>query len=189
MHLLCFNTQNDLCNELAIIKLAKAKDKKNIKSSPTKKKVPCEPSFGWEEKKRNLQGHTTEVASSKGFDPRCPWEEPQQNSCNGKSWLLMKGFAWRRGGEQLDHEESQLFPCWKAKSPGGAAPWSVGHIKIFDRLQYYEKPFFGGGRFFFPPTTDLSHSHQAPWLARVIVRALRVQSGPFRSRSVCTDTM
>lgn len=168
------------------------KEKKTIK--PNKEK-----SLWWAKfwmrggKKRNLWGHTTEVASSKSFYPRCPWEEPQQNSCNGKSWLLMKGFAWRRGGEQLDREESQLFPCWKAKSPGGAAPWCVGHIKIFDRLHHYEKPssFFLGSRggFVFPPTTDPSHSHQAPWLACVIVWALRVQSEPFRSRSVCTDTM
>lgn len=146
-------------------------------------------------KKRNLRGHTTEVASSKSFYPRCPWEEPQRNSCNGKPWLLMKGFAWRRGGERLDREESQLFPRWKAKSSGGAAPWCVGHIKIFDRLQHYEKPslsFFSfkeGVCFVFTPTTDLSHSRQAPWLPRVIVWALRVQSRPFRSRSVCADTM
>lgn len=103
-------------------------------------KLSSEPTFWWGEKKRNLRGHTTEVASSKSFYPRCPWEEPQRNSCNGKPWLLMKGFAWRRGGERLDREESQLFPRWKAKSPGGAAPWCVGHIKIFDRLQHYEKP-------------------------------------------------
>lgn len=170
-------------------KKKKKKDQTHPTAAQQRKKVSCEPSFGWEgvKKKRNLQGHTTEVASSKSFYPRCPWEEPQQNSCNGKPWLLMKGFAWRRGGERLDREESQLFSRWKAKSPGGAAPWCVGHIKIFDRLQHYEKTSVPP--FFFPPTTDLSHSHQAPWLARVIVWALRVQSGPFRSRSVCADTM
>ena len=71
----------------------------------------------------------------------------------------MKGFAWRRGGGRLGREESQLLPRWKAKSPGGAAPWCVGHIKIFDRLQHYEKPFFFlliGGKevlFFHPPPT------------------------------------
>lgn len=120
---------------------------------------------------------------------RTPEEQLQR-----KSWLLMKGFAWRRGGQRLDREESQLFPFWKAKRPGGAAPWCVGHIKIFDRLQHYEKPpwfffFFLREVFVFPPTADPSHSHQAPWLPRVIVRGLRVQSGPFRSRAVCADTM
>lgn len=69
------------------------------------------------QEKRNLQGHTTEVAPSKSFYPRCPWEEPQRNSCNGEPWLLMKGFAWRRGGERLDREESQLFFPLKGKKP------------------------------------------------------------------------
>lgn len=130
------------------------KDQTQSNRGPTKKtqpqKVPREPSFGWQKKKKKEKpARPTEVASSKSFYPRCPWEEPQRNSCNGKPWLLMKGFAWRRGGERLDREESQLFPRWKAKSPGGAAPWCVGHIKIFDRLQHYEKPSSSFLFFFF----------------------------------------
>ncbi|MEQ2157819.1 hypothetical protein GOODEAATRI_005707 [Goodea atripinnis] len=46
-----------------------------------------------------------------------------------------------------------------------------------------------GGGFVFPLAIDLSPSHQAPLLPRVIVWAPRVQSGPFKSRSVCADTM
>lgn len=85
---------------------------------------------------------------------------------HGSSW---KVFAWRRGGERLDREESQLFSRWKAKSPGGAAPWCVGHIKIFDRLQHYEKTsvlfFFSSGEvlFFLPPPTRHTPIRPPDW--------------------------
>lgn len=94
------------------------------------------------QEKRNLQGHTeVKWLPQRVFYPRCPWEEPQRNSCSGKPWLLMKGFACRRGGGRRGREESQLFfPAERQKSPGGAAPWCVGHLKIFDRLQHSEKP-------------------------------------------------
>lgn len=84
---------------------------------PTKRKKEKAKKFLVSQEKRNLQGHTTEVAPSKSLYPRCPWEEPQRNSCNGQPWLLMKGFAWRRGGERLDREESQLFFLLKGKKP------------------------------------------------------------------------
>lgn len=139
----------------------KKKDQTQSNKEKTTKKFLVSQVLDERKKKRNLQGHTTEVASSKSFYPRCPWEEPQRNSCNGKPWLLMKGFAWRRGGERLDREESQLFPRWKAKSPGGAAPWCVGHIKIFDRLQHYEKP--PSFLFFLPPPTRHTPIRPPDW--------------------------
>lgn len=88
-----------------------------IKLLPDKEKKEKAKKFLVSQEKRNLQGHTTEVAPSKSLYPRCPWEEAQQNSCNGQPWLLMKGFAWRRGGERLDREESQLFLLLKGKKP------------------------------------------------------------------------
>lgn len=81
----------------------KGKEKKKIKPSNKEKKKATKKFLVGQvldergEKKRNLQGHTTEVASSKSFYPRCPWEEPQRNSCNGKPWLLMKGFCLEAG--------------------------------------------------------------------------------------------
>lgn len=145
-------------------------------------------------KKRNLQGHTTEVASSKSFYPRCPWEEPQRNSCNGKSWLLMKGFCLEAGRRTTwSRRKSIVFPL-KGKKPRRSCTMVCGtYQNIWQTSALWKnlRPlfFFLRRGFVFPPTADPSHSHQAPWLARVIVWAPRVQSEPFRSRSVCADTM
>lgn len=119
---------------------------------------------------------------------------------HGSSWKVWPG---GKGGRSLDREESQLFPpAEKPKSPGGAAPWCVGHIKIFDRLQPYEIIKQNSVLFFHfvcsPPAADLSyyqsappsliHTHTPGWPVSLF-GAPRVQSGPFRSRSVCADTM
>lgn len=55
--------------------------------------------------------------------------------CRGDSYLpLVKAPAGSGGSGRCELEErARLFV-----SSGGAAPWCVGHIKIFDRLQDYE---------------------------------------------------
>lgn len=183
------------------------KKKDQTKSNKDKKKKKKRPkSFLWAkfwmrggEKKRNLQGHTTEVASSKSFYPRCPWEEPQRNSCNGKPWLLMKGFCLEAGRRTTwSRRKSIVFPL-KGKKPRRSCTMVCGtYQNIWQTSALWKKKnppsslslfFFLRRGFVFPPTADPSHSHQAPWLARVIVWAPRVQSEPFRSRSVCADTM
>lgn len=77
-----------------------------VKSQPNKEKKKVLVS----QEKRNLQGHTeVKWLPQRVFYPRCPWEEPQRNSCSGKPWLLMKGFACRRGGGRRGREDSRLF--------------------------------------------------------------------------------
>lgn len=109
---------------------------------------------------------------------------------HGSSWKVLPG-----GGEanNLIVKKVNCSPAerQKAQEELHHGAWDISKYLTDFSIMKNLRPFFWGGRggFVFPPTTDPSHSHQAPWLARVIVWALRVQSEPFRSRSVCTDTM
>lgn len=109
-----------------------------VKSQPNKekKKVSREP-----RKEKPARPHWSEVASSKGFlSPvsmgRTPAEQLQRQAMAPHERFRLQ--AGRR--TTWSRRQSIVFPRWKAKSPGGAAPWCVGHLKIFDRLQRSEKP-------------------------------------------------
>ena len=150
--------------------------KKKIKPSPTKtkkkKKKATEKFFVGQvlnergrKKRETCKATQLKWLPQRVFIPGVHGKNPSGTAAtasHGSSWKVS---AWRRGGERLDREESQLFSRWKAKSPGGAAPWCVGHIKIFDRLQHYEKKkpsvlslFFS----FFPPERFCFSSHRRP---------------------------
>lgn len=83
---------------------------------------------------------------------------------HGSSWKVLPG---GREANDLIVKKVNCFPRWKAKGPGGAAPWCVGHIKIFDRLQHYEKPpsllFFWEVLFFLPPPTRQTPIRPPHW--------------------------
>ena len=200
----------DHCTGECIITLTKTKEiKKKKRWSPgqlwaqqrrNSTQVSLRAKFWMRKKKqRNLRGYTSEVASSKSFYPRCPWEEPQRNSCNGKPWLLMKGFAWRRGGKRLERGESQLFPLLKGKEPRRSCTMVCGtYQNIWQTSPLWKKdlrppPVFCCCWWWWRGCFSTHHRPitlpSGPSLARGIVWAPRVQSGPFRSRSVCADTM
>lgn len=180
------------------------KDKKGRKKKrsnrPTKKKkgnqkVSCGPSFGWEGGKKekparphNWSGFLKEFLSPVSMG-RTPAEQLQRQAMAPHERFLPGG------GEANDliAKKVNCFPAerQKAQEELHHGVWDIS--KYLTDFSIMKKPpssfFFLRRGFVFPPTADPSHSHQAPWLARVIVWAPRVQSEPFRSRSVCADTM
>lgn len=171
------------------------KDQTESNSRPTKKKVSCEPSSGWEG--GGGEGETCEATQLKWlpqrvFIPGVHGKNPSRTAAtasHGSSWKVLPG-----GGEanNLIVKKVNCSPAerQKAQEELRHGVWDISKYLTDFSIMKNLRPFFGEGwGFVFPPTTDPSHYHQAPWLARVIVWALRVQSKPFRSRSVCTDTM
>lgn len=151
--------------------------------------------FLWTEKfvgrkeRRNLHVASSKARLAAVSMGRTPAEQLQRQAMAPHERFLPEG----GGGQGLDGEESQLFPRWKAKRSSTVVCGTRQNIWQTSALW---KTFFGESKegerrvlFIHPPPTCHAPITPPPWPACVIVWAPRVQSGPFRSRSVCTDTM
>lgn len=103
-----------------------------------------------------------------------------------------ESFCLEAGRRQLDRGESQLSsPAGRPKAQEELHPgvWDISkYLTDFSIMKTF-RPFLSMSS---PPTADPSHSRSPPprpRRARVIVRALPVQSRPSGSGSVCADTM
>lgn len=84
---------------------------------PTKKKKKRPKSFLRAKKRETCKATQLKWLPQRVFIPGVHGKNPSGTAANGEPWLLMKGFAWRRGGERLDRQESQLFFLLKGKEP------------------------------------------------------------------------
>lgn len=170
MHLLCFNTQNDLCNELAIIKLAKAKDKKNIKSSPTKKKSSLWAKFWMRaEKEKPARPHNWSGFLKGFWSPvsmgRTPAEQLQrQVMAPHERFCLEAGrrttWSWRKS----------IVPLLKGKEPRRSCTMVCGTYQNIWQTSVLWKTFFWRG-------TVLFSTHHRP---------VTLPSGPLTGPCHCS---